>query len=86
MDPVFVDLLRPFLPFLGDREITSETRLRDFGLDSMQSIELLFSLEDSFDVRLPEDVLTEETFKTAGSLWGATAAALDGARGAVGET
>ncbi|MZE80322.1 acyl carrier protein [Streptomyces xinghaiensis] len=69
MDPRFTELLTPFLKLLGNREITPETGLRDFGLDSMQSIELLFAIEDAFGVSLPDDDLNDTTFATAGSLW-----------------
>ncbi|MGW1818787.1 acyl carrier protein [Streptomyces sp. NPDC002125] len=76
MDARFVEMLKPFLPFLGDREITPETELRQLGLDSMQAIELMFALEDTFGVQLPDEALTEETFTTAGSLWNAAASAM----------
>jgi acyl carrier protein len=71
MDPEFISMLRPFLKFAGDREITPESRLRDLGLDSMQAIELLFAIEDTFDVVLPDDLLADSTFETADGLWGA---------------
>jgi len=69
MDPRFTALLPRFLKFLGDRVITEESVLRDLGLDSMQSIEVLFAIEDAFDVSLPDESLNEATFATAGSLW-----------------
>jgi acyl carrier protein len=62
-------MLRPFLKFAGDGEITSESRLRDLGLDSMQEIELLFALEDTFGVSMPDDKLVDSTFETSGGLW-----------------
>ncbi|GAB2975390.1 phosphopantetheine-binding protein [Amycolatopsis acidiphila] len=86
MDAVFVDVLRRFLPLLGEQEMTAEAPLRELGLDSMQSIELLFALEDTFSIRLPEDVLTEETFSTAGRLWRATSAAIGDGSTAAGRT
>ncbi|MCR6483505.1 phosphopantetheine-binding protein [Amycolatopsis sp. OK19-0408] len=76
MDPRFTELLARFLRFLDGREITPESNLRELGLDSMQSIELLFAIEDVFDVALPDEDLTDATFATAGSLWKAVAAAL----------
>jgi acyl carrier protein len=74
MDRRFVDMLTGFLKFLGDKQITEESKLRDLGLDSMQSIELLFAIEDTFGVSLPDESLTESTFASAGSLWQAVAA------------
>jgi acyl carrier protein len=69
LDDEFVTLLRPYLKFAGDQEITPESRLRDLGLDSMQAIELLFALEDKYDVVVPDDKLVEDTFETCESLW-----------------
>ncbi|MFD8260120.1 acyl carrier protein [Streptomyces griseoluteus] len=72
MDARFVETLTPFLPFLRGETITEDTPLRTYGLDSMQAIELMFALEDNLGVSLPDEVLVEETFTTAGSLWRAT--------------
>jgi acyl carrier protein len=69
MDPDFALMLRPFLKYAGDQEFTEESRLRDLGLDSMQAIELLFAIEDSYGVMLPDDKLVDSTFETAGGLW-----------------
>jgi acyl carrier protein len=76
MDPRFTELLTPFLKFLGGQEITAGSPLRDLGLDSMQAIELLFALEDTFGVTLPDEDMNDATFATAGSLWNATSAAM----------
>ncbi|MFJ6632449.1 phosphopantetheine-binding protein [Streptomyces sp. NPDC091376] len=75
MDTRFTDLLAPFLKYLGDQELTEASDLRKLGLDSMQSIELLFAIEDTFDVSLPDEDLNDATFATAGTLWKAIAAA-----------
>lgn len=69
MDTAFVALLRPFLRYAGDAEITPESRLHELGLDSMQAVELLFAVEDTFGVELADDMLADATFETAGSLW-----------------
>ena len=69
MDPRYVELLSGFLKFRGDQVITEDSGLRELGLDSMQSIELLFALEDTFGVAMPDELLTEKTFASAGSLW-----------------
>ncbi|MEU6746229.1 acyl carrier protein [Spirillospora sp. NPDC046719] len=63
----------PFLPYLGAEPLAPEPPLRDMRLDSMQAIELMFALEDAFGIRLPEEVLVEETFRTAGNLLRVTA-------------
>ena len=70
MDAHFVSLLRPFLPYGRDQEITAQSRLRDLGLTSMHEIELLFALEDAYEVQVPDEMLTDGTFETGGRLWG----------------
>ncbi len=77
MDARFTELLTPFLKFLGDREINPESSLRDLGLDSMQAIELLFAIEDTFAVMLPDEAMNDATFATAGSLWNEVHLALE---------
>jgi acyl carrier protein len=65
----FSAMLRPFLKYADHQEITAHTRLRDLGLDSMREIELLFAVEDTFGVVIPDDKLVDATFETGGSLW-----------------
>ena len=73
MNAEFITLLRPYLKYAGDQEITAGIRLRDLGLDSMRAIELLFAVEDAFGVMIPDDKLTEATFETPRALWGVIA-------------
>ncbi|HEX8306482.1 MAG TPA: acyl carrier protein [Jatrophihabitans sp.] len=74
MNPRFNALLRSFLRFAGSEPITPESSLRDLGLDSMQAIELLFAVEDEFGYQLPDELMVDATFETAGSLWAAVTA------------
>lgn len=69
MDTEFAALLRPYLKYAGDQEITADACLRDLGLDSMRAIELLFAVEDAFEVIIPDEKLTDATFETSRSLW-----------------
>lgn len=69
MNAEFVALLRPYLKYAGDQEISADAKLRDLGLDSLRAIELLFAVEDAFDVVIPDEQLTDATFETPGSLW-----------------
>lgn len=71
MSPDFIVLLRPFLRYADGRQITPDAVLRDLGLDSMREIELLFAIEDTYGVTMPDEVLTDTTFSTAGQLWAA---------------
>ncbi|MFH8468082.1 phosphopantetheine-binding protein [Streptomyces sp. NPDC017991] len=69
-DSRFEDLLRQRLPFLpaGD-SLAGDSSLRDFGLDSMGAVELLASLENTFQVRFVDEALDMATFATPGTLW-----------------
>lgn len=72
LDPDFVSLLRPHLKYLDAAdELQPERQLKDLGLDSASSVELLFDLEDRYNTTLPDDELTEETFATPQTLWAA---------------
>ena len=73
MDDRFPGLLRPFLKFAGTRPITGESRPSSCRSDSMRAIELLFAIEDTYGVTMPDELLTDATFATAGSLWSAIA-------------
>lgn len=75
MEQEFVDVLCAHLPRTGGAELSPSSDLREFGLDSMRSIELLFAVEDTFGVVLPDDRLTDDTFRTPGALWSAIEAA-----------
>ncbi|BCJ67441.1 acyl carrier protein [Polymorphospora rubra] len=79
MDNGFPGLLKPFLKYAGTQPINPEASLNDLGLDSMRAIELLFAIEDTYGVSMPDELLTDATFATAGSLW-ATIEALRGPR------
>lgn len=69
-DDRFESLLRERLPFLPDDGVlTADLGLRDFGLDSMGIVELLASLEATYDVRFVDDALNAENFATPAALW-----------------
>ncbi len=71
MNPAFIEVLRPFLKYAAGRPVEPDDSLRDLGLDSMREIELLFAIEDNYGVTLPDEMLTDATFATAGQLWAA---------------
>ncbi|MEV5762858.1 acyl carrier protein [Streptomyces tendae] len=69
-DERFEDLLRQYLPFLaGDEELTENAGLRDLGMDSLGTVELLSALENMYDLRFEDDALTMASFETPGILW-----------------
>ncbi|GLY37950.1 hypothetical protein Amsp01_039740 [Amycolatopsis sp. NBRC 101858] len=76
MDPRMAELLTPYLKFLNGRELGADDSLRERGLDSMQSINVLFEIEDVFGVSLPDEDITDATFATPATLWTAVDAQL----------
>jgi len=69
-DHQFEDVLRRYLPFLAaDEALPGDASLRDLGLDSLGTVELLAQLEAGYAVRFVDDALSLETFETAGVLW-----------------
>lgn len=71
-DQRFENLLREYLPFLSaDEPLSEDINLRDAGLDSLGTVELLTSLENMYDVRFVDDALTLDTFATPRVLWDA---------------
>jgi acyl carrier protein len=82
LDAHFLALLRSHLKYAGDVPLTGQSCLRDLGLDSMRSIELLFAVEDTYGVAIPDERLTDDTFETAETLWAVVEEMSTGAPGA----
>ncbi|GAA3343090.1 hypothetical protein GCM10020358_40450 [Amorphoplanes nipponensis] len=66
-DTRFETVLRGILPL--PPRLAPDTCLRSHGLDSLASIEVLMELEDAYAVRLPDSLLTGDTFATPAALW-----------------
>ncbi len=67
-------VVRDHLRFLDASDpLPPDASLRGLGLDSLAAIDLLLDLEQTFGVVFPEQLLTEETFRTAGNIVGAVA-------------
>lgn len=69
MNTEFVALVGRYLKYTDGRAISSDAPLRDLGLDSMAAVELLFAVEDTYDIVIGDEHLTDATFETAGALW-----------------
>lgn len=65
----FDAILRKHLPLLGQLPIEASTGLPEMGLDSLGTVSLLVELERAFDVMVPDEQLTADTFATGGRLW-----------------
>jgi acyl carrier protein len=57
------------LPFADGGELSDTDDLAALGLDSMGIVQLLADLEEEFGIEVPDELITEDTFATAGSLW-----------------
>lgn len=77
-DERFEELLRAQLPFLPpDEELAADAVLRDLGLDSMATVDLLSAVEQEYGVRFLDESLNMSTFATPGTLWAALSAMLE---------
>ncbi|MFE1322876.1 phosphopantetheine-binding protein [Kitasatospora phosalacinea] len=69
-DERFEESVRRFLPYLpADEELVADAPLRDFGLDSLATVDLLSVLEDAYEVRFQDEALSLATFETPETLW-----------------
>lgn len=72
VDDEFVALVARHLKYAGPESVTGQSRLRDLGLDSMRAIELLFAVEETYGVMIPDELLIDHTtFETPDNLWSA---------------
>ena len=59
-----LDLIRKKLP-PGKTELKMEDRLEDLGIDSLSTVELIFELEEKFNIQIPYNANdTESEFQT----------------------
>jgi acyl carrier protein len=53
----------------GDPEaIRPDVPIRDLGLDSLKTMELVLALEETFGIQIPDEDLTGETLGTPGTI------------------
>lgn len=70
LDSKFDEILRRQLPFATPADsLTEDSRLRDFGLDSMGTVALIADLEAEYGIRFMDDLLSLEAFATPGMIW-----------------
>lgn len=68
--PTFETLVRANAPLLpASKILDADIPLRDLGIDSMGTVQLLVEVETEFGVAFPDELLTPETFETPASLW-----------------
>jgi acyl carrier protein len=70
-DDQFEELIRGYLPFLSPSEpLEADADLRDLGLDSLATVDVLGRVEEAFGVRFVDEALSLDTFSTPEKLWG----------------
>ena len=63
------EILRPKLRFLPrNADLPMDADLSKLGLDSMASIDLLMDIEAQLGVKIPDELLTVDTFNTGNHL------------------
>lgn len=50
------------------KAINYDAELAQLGMDSMTAVAVLLDMEKAFQIRFPDDMLVEGTFRTAGKL------------------
>jgi acyl carrier protein len=69
LEPSLEQILRAHARFLAaGADIDPDLPLASLGVDSLDIIELVVKLEDMFDVEIPPDRVTPETFATPASI------------------
>lgn len=70
LHPDFEQVLRAQARFLAaGTRIDPDLSMASLGVDSLDIIELIVILEGKFDLEIPIDQVTPETFSTPGSIW-----------------
>jgi acyl carrier protein len=69
-DLVFERIVRDNVPLLTDDvPLIPETKLSDFGLDSLNMLGLMIAVEAEYGIEVPSELLTFRTFTTPRALW-----------------
>ncbi|WP_245916835.1 MULTISPECIES: phosphopantetheine-binding protein [Bacillus] len=68
MDKVFIEIMNTHLQ--EELNINNQNKdLKELGLDSLASIELLLEIEEAYEIIFPDELLTEDTFSSSRNLW-----------------
>jgi acyl carrier protein len=68
--PELERILRKHARFVATgADINPDTSLASIGVDSLDIIELIVQIEDNFDLEIPPDQVTPQTFATPASIW-----------------
>jgi len=70
----FDSLLRRHCRYVdANMEITGDTTLSMLGMDSLAVVEFILGIEETFQLTVPEELLTPAVFATTSTVWTAIA-------------
>ncbi|WLW54334.1 acyl carrier protein [Streptomyces sp. YU58] len=71
LNPEFEAVLRECLDGLigPDAQLQESTDLTALGIDSLTVVRMLVTLEETFGVTIPDEIITFEIFSSPGVLW-----------------
>jgi acyl carrier protein len=70
IDEKLLTIIKGHLNGVDTNDMTDFNKdLKDMGLDSLGSINLLLDIEETYDIVIPDEYLTDESFATISSLW-----------------
>jgi acyl carrier protein len=64
----FEECLRRHLRLVKADSVNYDVEFVQLGLDSMTAVAVLLDLEKTFAIRFPDEMIAEDTFRTAGAL------------------
>jgi len=65
-----VEIARSSLNKVGpDTVLDVNSVLPELGLDSFGTVRMIMGIEEEFDILLPDEALTLDTFRTLGAVW-----------------
>lgn len=69
MERRLLNLVKNYLKYCDEgKEIDYDEDLKNLGLDSIASIQLLIEIEEEFDIVISDEYLTDSTFSTLSSI------------------
>jgi acyl carrier protein len=66
----FARLIRSRCRFIGPADsLDPDASLADLGVDSLELVELIVDIEDTYGIEVPLEILTPEMFASPGTIW-----------------
>lgn len=78
MDERILEIIRRHMP-QGDTPLSAETPLEDLEIESLDLVEIIFEIEDTFDIEIPYNANEENEFTTVGQIVDRVKAIMTGA-------